>query len=818
MPTVRFCCGAFAIDPDNRLFSRDGAEIVLEHKVLAVVLQLVNRPGQLVSRNELLDAVWGHRYVSPSTLNRVIALARRAFGDDTETPQFIQTVHGAGYRFIAPVERLETAPTELVARFAPPSKARLPARVETLIGRERELGDLRQLLGAHRAVTVLGTGGVGKTQCALEFARRASADYPDGVWFFDLAPAHRADEWLEALALALSIVPGASEGTLERVCPVLHGRRALMVLDNCDRIAPQVGALVVAILRATDALQFLVTSQQPLSFIGETLMRMPPLSLPETDGPIGEGELAAVAQSPAVALLLARVRAVQPWFALTTANAAAIVEICRRLDGMPLALELAAARFALLSPEQVLERLEHRFRFLASDLAGRDPRHRNLLALLEWSYSLLSPDEQRLLAWLAVFVQGWTMDAAIDVAAALGHGPEAAVELLSGLAGKSLVTADPSLSPPRYHLLESVREFALAQLRASGDECRAADAQLAYVRRLSEDSRREMLAGRMRERIALLVHEHGNIDAALEHALASAAGHKAAAAIIGALMLYMKAHGAYVIGQRWCERVVQHVGPGNDVEHGRALLALGVMAMFAISPSASNASALPSAARIARAYGDPWTEAYASGYHALQLANDGRPDEAEMPAARAAEIAAELGDELLAGLAGLTRGWILLARGAPAEAARELIAVRDLGCDFHQQHFIDVYIGLALFAIGDSAGASGYWREGLRRSVVVANLRGLSGSIEGCAYVAASAGRQHDAGRLLGAAARIRERTGRPLFSFWLPHHSRACAAARAALGAEDYEAAERAGRLARAEDTVYEADLLLREFAAAPT
>jgi predicted ATPase/DNA-binding winged helix-turn-helix (wHTH) protein len=814
--SVRYRCGAFAIDADNRRFSCDGAELVLEHKVFAVVLQLVARPGQLVARTELLDAVWGHRYVTPSTLNRVIALARRAFGDDTDTPHFIQTVHGVGYRFIGAVERLETAPAQIAAVFAPPPKARLPARLEALIGREDELAQLAQLLAAHRAVTVLGTGGMGKTQCALEFARRRDPAYPDGVWFFDLAPLHNADEWLQAMAAALSIAAEAGGGMLERVCAVLRGRRALVVLDNCDRVAAEVGALVFAILSATDQLQFLATSQQPLSYIGEVLLRMPPLAVPEASGRLDERQLPAVEAAPAVALLLARVRAIQPGFALTTANAASVVEICRRLDGMPLALELAAARFALLSPEQVLERLQHRFRFLASDAAGRDERHRNLLSLLEWSYSLLSPSEQLLLSWLSVFVQGWTMEAAIDVAAALGRDPEAAVDLLSGLAGKSLVTVDPSLTPPRYRLLESVREFALEQLRASGDETAARDAHLASVRRLSEASHREMLAGRMRERIALLVHEHANIDAALEHALHADRHCEAAAAIVGALMLHMKAHGAYAIGLNWCERVVQRLGPDETVEQARALLASGVMAMHAITPSASSEHALPTAARIARAHGDLWTEAYASGYQALRLANAGRADEATLPAERAGEIAAQLGDPLLAGLAGLARGWICLARGSPAEAAAELRAVRDLGCDFHQQHFIDMYIGLALFALGDLAGAAGYWHEALRRGTVVANIRGLAGSVEGCAYLAARRGRLRDAGRLLGTAGRIRDRTARPLFSFWLPYHQQAAAEVRAGLGGDAYEACVRQGQRARDEDAINEAALLLREFSGA--
>jgi predicted ATPase/DNA-binding winged helix-turn-helix (wHTH) protein len=815
--TVRYRCGAFALDPENRHFSRDGTEIVLEHKVLAVVLQLVARPGQLVARNELLDAVWGHRYVTPSTLNRVIGLARRAFGDDSETPQFIQTVHGAGYRFIGPVERLEMDAAQSPARFAPPPKARLPARLEALIGRERELAQLGQLLASHRAVTVLGTGGMGKTQCALEFARGVSADYPDGVWFFDLAPLHRAEEWLEALAVALSIASDTPDDLLERICPVLRGRRALMVLDNCDRVAPGVGALVFAVLRATDALQFLATSQQPLSFVGETLVRMPPLGLPETAGVIGESELPAIAQAPAVALLLTRVHTVQPGFALTTANAATAVEICRRLDGMPLAIELAAARFALLSPEQVLERLEHRFRFLASGVAGRDPRHRNLMALLEWSYSLLSTDEQRLLTWLAVFVQGWSMEAAIDVAAALGHDPESVVELLSGLADKSLVTVDPSLAPPRYQLLESVREFALERLRASADEQRARGAHLAYVRRLCEASHREMLAGRMRERVALLTHEHGNIEAALDYAPRTAGGREAAEAIVGGLTLHMKAHGAYVSGRRWCRRALEPLDPldgRESPEQARALLALGVIEVHTSAPNEAGAGALPAAARIAAAHGDRWTEAYANGYRALQLANGGRPDEATAPAARVATIAAELDDPLLAGLAGLARGWIWLARGTPAAAVLELQAVRDLGCDFHQQHFIDMYIGLAQFALGDSAAAARSWHEAMRRSAVVANIRGLAGSIEGCGYLAARHERPDDAARLLAAAARIRERTAIPLFAFWLPHHARAEAALRAALGA-DYGRATAAGQALRAEDAIDETARLLVAFAA---
>src|SRR5262245_57500798 len=175
MQAAGYRCGAFSIDPGNRRFSNGDVELALEPKVFGVILQLLKRPGELVTRNELLDAVWGHRYVTPSTLSRVVALARRAFGDDPDEPGFIQTVHGAGYRYIGPVER----PSEVSLDFAPPARMRLPAHIEALIGRERELAQLTDMLGHHRAVTVLVTGGMGKTQYALELARRVAPDYRD---------------------------------------------------------------------------------------------------------------------------------------------------------------------------------------------------------------------------------------------------------------------------------------------------------------------------------------------------------------------------------------------------------------------------------------------------------------------------------------------------------------------------------------------------------------------------------------------------------------------------------------------------------------
>jgi predicted ATPase/DNA-binding winged helix-turn-helix (wHTH) protein len=824
--SVSYRCGEFHIDAANRRFTRGGTEIDLEPKVFAVVLQLLAQPGSLVGRNDLLDAVWGHRYVTPSTLNRLIALARRAFGDDPDVPRYIQTVYGSGYRYIGPFAKEEVGTPAAPVRFAPPPTARLPARIDTLIGRSRELETLKDLFLTHRAITILGGGGIGKTQCALEYARLVATDYPDGVWFFDLAPLVSAEQWLRALASALGIASDGLEKLLQKVTALLQGRRALLLLDNCDRIAAEVGAVVFELLRSTETITFLATSQAPLSFLGEQVMRMPPLELPTLE-PGAEPSLQQIAAAPAMEMLISRVRLAQPLFKLTAANAGTLAEICIRLDGIPLALELAATRFALLSPEQVLERLTHRFRFLNSDVAGRDSRHRNLLGLLDWSYSLLASEEQRLLTWFGVFVQGWTVEAALDLATPLGQEPEALVDLLTGLVSKSLVSVIPGLTPPRYRLLESVREYALAHLQAAHEEQRAREAHLAHVVHISRMTHAEMSAGRTQRGIEQLIPEHGNITAAIEHALTYEAGRSSALHIVGDLMLYAKARGAYIDGFKWCQRALAGTEGQETPERGRALLSLGVASFHTHSSREFDGDgllqtlageSLAQAAAIARLHRDEWTLAYASGYHAMWLSNWGRPMEAGADVEVIERIAQQLNDPQLHGLAGLARGWLYLAQGDTTAAIKALYGVHDLGVDPHQQHFISMYIAVAYFVEGKDALAAKEWLESLQRIAAVANIRGMAGSIEGCGYLCAKYGRFDAAARLLYVARNLRERTLVPLFNIWLPHNQSAHARLRAGMTPADYESSLRAAKQMRDEAAATEARTLLERFAAGVT
>src|SRR5215469_1425801 len=545
MSAPQYRCGAFLVDLGNRRFLHQGREVALEPRVFAVIAQLLTRSDELVKRNELLDAVWGHRYVTPSTLSRIIALARRAFGDESAEPRYIQTVHGAGYRYVGPVNVPVREHGPAQARFGPPPPLRLPARIDALIGREAQLASLAELLTDNRAVTVVGPGGMGKTQCALEAARRAASDFHDGVWFFDLAPVEQADDWLRAIGSALALPSSVPEVLLSKLCALFSERRALLVLDNCERLAAPLGTLVIRLLRATAAIRVLSTSQVPLNFAGEQLLRFPPLETPSATA-LEVGDVSRIAKFAAVDMMVRRVRAVQPDFALGPDNAQSVAEICVRLDGMPLAIELAAARFSLLSATQVYERLVQRFRFLTGDhIAGRDQRHRSLQTLLDWSYALLSADEQRLLNCSAVFVQTWSVDSASALATTLGHDPERAIDLLMSLVNHSMVSLVPGASPPRYRLLESVRDYALARLRSAGQEAEARTAHMKTIVTMCRAAHADIRGGRMRQRVAKLTHELGNIAMAIDTSMRIGGAQEEALDILGSLVLFVKAHGEY---------------------------------------------------------------------------------------------------------------------------------------------------------------------------------------------------------------------------------------------------------------------------------
>jgi predicted ATPase/DNA-binding winged helix-turn-helix (wHTH) protein len=809
---VVYQCGDLRVDPANRRLTRGATEVALEPKAFAALLVLLARADELVTRDQLLDAVWGHRHVTPATLNRVMVLLRRAFDDDPDHPRFIETVHGAGYRFVGAVHCVAVSRDPIRAHFGPPPIAQLPTRLEPLIGRERELAQLRTMLSEHRALTVIGPGGMGKTQCSLEVGRQCQADFPDGVWFFDLSPFERTQDWVRALAGTLSVPTAGTPALLPRVAAALAGRKALLLIDNCDRLASETGALVHELLLACPDLNVLATSQQRLAFVGERLMWLPPLELPPAASNAERISLDEIASTPAVALLLTRARAVQPVIALGRDNVADIVEICRQLDGMPLALELAAAHFAMLSPAAIRERLSLRLSLLASDSAGRAPRHRTMQALVEWSYALLSADEQRLLCWLGVFLQGWAIDAAEAFGSALKVDAGVLLELHSGLVLKSLVVVDPTLSPTRYRLLEPVRDFALQRLRSLGEEADARRTHLRYFVQLAECSHREILAARVDEWLARLSHEHANIDSALTWAKSNGHDDEAALRLAGSLMLYGKTNGVFRLLDDWAERAIDAVAPDISNTYVRALLCSGVFKLYvqdpAIEPRLTEAVAL--AARL----GDRWVQGCASAYLALWDAHQGSVERARARVTVAADIASTEKDDWLRSLAGLAKSWIAIRGGLYDEAVDTLQPLRRVCFDLHQHELIDVYLGLCHYGLGHWREAAGFSLDFLQVTQRTHNLRGTSAAIEIAAFLAIRSTRADICARLLGKAATIRERTRVPLFSFWLIPEQEATSAARRVLGDGQFDTFHAAGASARDELVIDEAREFLRAIA----
>jgi predicted ATPase/DNA-binding CsgD family transcriptional regulator len=346
----------------------------------------------------------------------------------------------------------------------PPRRAtRLPFYESTsFVGREREIAEVRALLTTTRLLTLTGAGGCGKTRLALRVAAEAAADHPDGTWLVELAGV--ADPALvpQAVAAAVGVreVPGV--GLAEGLVDYLRRKAGLLVLDNCEHVVAAVACLVETLLRGCERLCVLATSRERLGSAGETTWRVPSLTVPP---PSANPTVERLLGYEAVRLFVDRARAARPDFAPTARNAAALVEICRRLDGIPLAIELAAARVRVFSAEQIAARLDDRFRLLTAGPRTAVPRQQTLRATVDWSHALLARPERMLLRRLAVFAGGWTFEAAEAVAAGAGVHPDAVLDLLARLVDKSLVLADEQRGAVRYRLLETIRARAHALYR-----------------------------------------------------------------------------------------------------------------------------------------------------------------------------------------------------------------------------------------------------------------------------------------------------------------------------------------------------------------
>ena len=453
----------------------------------------------------------------------------------------------------------------------------VPLPVTSLIGREQELRDVDRLLGAHRVLTLLGTGGVGKTRLALTAGAQLRERYPDGVWFVELATVPDAGLVAQAVASAVGLHEDASRPPRELLAAALARRQALLILDNCEHVVEACAELVEALLRACPRLAVLATSRERLNIPGESTFQVPSLGVPDEH----EEAPDRLARSEAVRLFVERARLVAPTFALTAENAASVAELCRRLDGLPLAIELAAARVRLLRVEQIVARLNDRFRLLTGGSRTVQPRQQTLRAALDWSHDLLSKPEQTLLRRLSVFAGGFTLEAVEGICAGPELDAAQALDLLAQLVDKSMVlveTADSGAAVARYRLLESIREYCHERARAAGEVVWLRGRHQAWFLALAEEAQRR---GGGPEQVAWLDRletEYDNLQAALGWRDQDPASNVLRLRLGGALWRFWEVRGRLREGRDWLEAILTEAGHDAPAARAGALNGAGNLA------------------------------------------------------------------------------------------------------------------------------------------------------------------------------------------------------------------------------------------------
>ncbi len=478
--------GHFRLIPSQRLLINSGNQVRIGARALDILILLIERAGSVVTKGELIAHVWPDTVVEEINLRVSIAALRRALGDDEADHRYIANVVGRGYSFVASVTRDTVRPTQVGSACKTPGKFDLPVQRTRMVGREADVNVLTELLQSRRLVTIVGTGGVGKSTLALEVGCQVIARYTDGACLVELGAISDSARVPHSLATAIGLTVSVDYPVRDLV-GFLRDKHMLIVLDNCEHVIAAAAALIEAILKGAHQVQILATSRERLSIDGEWHHRLSPLKVPTESS-----RMTALLARDFTAIQLFMERAVSntPSFALSDANARIVAHICQRLDGIPLALELAAARVNLLGIRELAARLDDQF-VLASERRTAVPRHQTLEGALEWSYGLLGPVEQLILRRLSVFKGAFTLDSAVDLAARQGLDAEAVLDGVMALADKSLITIDTGEHGIRYHLLHTTRAYAFNRLSKTdevADICRwHAECLAKFFRRAEAD-------------------------------------------------------------------------------------------------------------------------------------------------------------------------------------------------------------------------------------------------------------------------------------------------------------------------------------------
>jgi predicted ATPase/DNA-binding CsgD family transcriptional regulator len=730
----------------------------------------------------------------------------------------------------------------------------LPVQLTSFIGRESDLANVGLMLSEARCITITGPGGCGKTRLALQIAHKVNEEFEDGVWWVDLAPLLDPALVAQLIVHTLGLRPVADQPMMESLINFVRPRRMLLVLDNCEHLNEACAQVSWQLLAEASELRILATSREALAMVGETIYPISGLAWPSSSREVvREGQnsfdLQALMGFDAVRLFVERARSITPHFSLTLENAPAIVEICRRLDGLPLALELASARVNVLTVQEIAGRLNDRLSLLTSgERRGFEPRHHTLKATIDWSYALLSAQEQTLLCRLAVFAAGCSFDTAEAICPGGGILPGQMLDLLSSLVDKSLVVAETTgKAPARYRLLETIREFALEKLNETGELTLMRERHLDLFLARAEETMPKQFEAYQQLWLNWLEAEHDNLRAALSWALESKRI-EAGLRLASALTYFWEIHSYVQEGLAWMERLLAAVDERVSLEaHVNALvfatfqymlldnvLAATTCARKAVELAEASddanspilAFALDGLASAAKTAGDYQTAfditeknirfyrqsgpffylgmcLLSQGETAIQL---GKYEIARERLDESLALARQDGDtyriahtlNTLGDLSRLQQNYAEAASGYESGAAllRELAAQRELASLLSN-------LGYARLYLGDVQRAFHLFNECLAIHQAQQNKPGMTESLIGFAATAVVDGQPAAGARLLAAAAAI---SGQPSASKWRANQmefERYLGLARARMEQAEYQAEQAAGRVMSLEQAV---------------
>jgi predicted ATPase/DNA-binding CsgD family transcriptional regulator len=670
----------------------------------------------------------------------------------------------------------------------------VPAELTSFIGRRHQLQAVKAALTGARLVTLVGPGGVGKTRLALRTASDLRRGIADGVWLVEFAGLRDAELVTKAVMTSLGLRDESSRWPVSTLVEYVASRRLLLVLDNCEHLLDACAMLADAVLREAPSLRILATSRQPLGVAGETVVQVGPLSLPDADGRM-EADL--IAQSEAVTLLLERAREAGATFEVTPDNATAVVELARRLDGIPLAIELAAVRLRTLGLDQLVERLNDRFHLLVGGSRTAPPRHQTLEATIAWSHDLLGQADRAVLRRLSVFPGSFSLEAAEMVGQAGTATPPAMMDVLTTLVERSFVMREGTSGRARYRLHETMREFALLRLREADEEAVAASAHASFFSNLCQPTEFDAAWPDPAAQLASLDEldvEADNIRAALRHCLAEPDGADLGLTMAAGLGQYWRTR-AVTEGTHWIDALL---GRRGDDDHTRSK-ALYVKVSLAVvqGDHAAGLEAVAEATAIARRLrADALLVRILANQAALQVIA-GDLSAARVTSADATALAARLGDDMSFIVAAQSEAFIASLDG-------DFVRMRDVGlaaaarCRPHNELFmLSVHLtsaGMGSLMLGDHAAAEAALIEALRATLVIDDRPGLVLRMQALASRAAMAGEAQRAAELLGAAEMLRLRIGAPVSPFTSQLAEKAQEQATSVLGEDRFDKAFEAG------------------------